>query len=165
MWDLFLSYRDEGQYIASLALGLAMWRSGSGPERAVAVVFVCFVIAPSLVGRLLGIHSFLFGSAAWMYVLFDGLAAAGFLIIAMGANRNYPMWVAGFQLVAMSAHVVRGMVDGVSPMAYVILAVGPSYCQLLLLFAGYSRHLWRQRIYGDYRDWRIGTGPAGLWLR
>lgn len=158
-------YRADLQHIASLLLGLAMWRLGGAPERAMALAFGALVIAPVLAARMMGLDAALLANLAWLYVLFDSAAAAAFLMIALAANRNYPMWVAGFQLVSMSAHVVRGMVDTVSTLAYVILAVGPSYCQLILLAAGLSRHLWRQRTYGDYRSWRVGSGLSGLWAR
>ena len=158
-------YRADVQHIASLVLGLAMWRHGGAPERAMALAFGGLIIVPALMARLIGLDGALLADFGWLYVLLDSVAAAAFLMIALAANRNYPMWVAGLQLVAMSAHFVRGMVDSVSTFAYVILAIGPSYCQLLLLAVGLSRHLWRQRTYGDYRHWRSGTGPAGLWLR
>jgi hypothetical protein len=87
---------------------------------------------------------------------------AGFAAIALNANRNYPLWAAGFQLVAVGSHLVRGLVDSVSPIAYAILAVGPSYCQLALLFAGLLRHRARLRRYGPYRDWRAGHGLVRL---
>ncbi len=158
-------YRADAQHIASLLLGLAMWRLGGAPERAMALAFGALIIVPVVTARVAGLDGGLLVHAVWLYVLFDSAAAAAFLMIALAANRNYPMWVAGFQLVAMSAHVVRGMVDTVSTLAYVILAVGPSYCQLFLMFAGLSRHVWRQRTYGEYRNWRTSAGPAGLWLR
>lgn len=156
-------YRADVQHVASLILGLAMWRYGAGPERAVGGVFIGTVILPAMLARLTGLDTVMFGNQAWLYVLSDSVAAIAFMAIALNANRNYPMWVAGFQLVAISAHVVRGMVDVVSPMAYAILAVGPSYCQLLLLLGGFASHCLRQRRFGRYRDWRLPPPGAG-WL-
>jgi hypothetical protein len=156
-------YRADVQHIASLALGLAIWRYGAAPERAVGAVFVGIVIFPSMLARVIGFDHWMFGDQGWLYVLSDSFAVVGFLVIALNANRNYPMWIAGFQLVAMSAHVVRGMVDVVSPMAYAILAIGPSYCQLLLLLSGFTRHCLRRRRFGSYRDWRPSL-PGSGWL-
>lgn len=155
-------YRADVQHVASLVLGLAMWRYGAGPERALGAVFAVLVIMPAQIGRQIGPEANMFGELGWLYVAFDSLAAGAFMVIALNANRNYPMWIAALQLVAMSAHVVRSFVDAVSPMAYAILAVGPSYCQLALLLGGFVRHRLRSRRFGRYRDWRPSLPGAGL---
>lgn len=159
--DLFNAYRADAQHIASVILALAIWRWGAAPERWLIGVFVGFLLAPLYVVKLLGIDDFTFGPYAWIYVGTDLIAAAGFVLIALNANRNYPLWVAGFQLVAVSAHAVRGMVESVSPLAYLILAIGPSYCQLLVIFGGFVRHLLRERRFGQYRAWRASLPGVG----
>jgi hypothetical protein len=62
--------------------------------------------------------------------------------------------------VAISAHAVKVMVDTVSPLAYLILASGPSYCQLALIFAGFVRHRMRLKTFGPYRAWRAPLSLA-----
>ncbi|WP_051221094.1 hypothetical protein [Erythrobacter cryptus] len=158
-------YRADAQYIASFALGLAVLRFGAGPERAAGLVFVGLLIVPAMLTRLTGQDiALLFGNLAWLYTLFDIVAAAAFIAIALKANRSYTLWLAGFQLVALSAHVVRGLVDAVSPLAYAILAIGPSYGQLLVLAGGLLFHCLRLRRYGPYRDWRPRTPATGrIW--
>lgn len=150
------AYRGDLQYIASILLALAMWRWGAGPERGMAIMFTGVMVAPSALFRLFADRSMLFGDFAVLYIAVDVLALAGFMAIALNANRNYPLWVAGFQLVAVGSHIVQGVVDAASPIAYVILAVGPSYCQLVILLAGLVRHRRRLKRYGPYRDWRDG---------
>ena len=124
-------------------------------------LFVGLMVVPVYLAELLGLGNLMFGPFAWLFITADLAAAAGFMLVAINANRNYPLWVAGFQLVSVSAHVVKGLVASVSPLAYVILAVGPSYCQLLLIFAGFVRHTMRERRFGQYRDWRIPLPGAG----
>jgi hypothetical protein len=153
--DLLNAYRTDAQHLASVLLALAIWRSGAGPERWLIGVFIATMVAPLYLFRWLGLGSPSFGAYAWLWIGIDLVAAAAFITIALMANRNYPLWIAGFQLVAISAHAVRGMVDTVSPLAYLILSTGPSYCQLLLIFVGYVRHTRRVRRFGAYRDWRI----------
>lgn len=159
--DLFNSYRADAQHIASVLLALAIWRWGGAPERWAIGVFVCAILIPYYAFEVLGLGDTAFGPFAWLWIAADLLAAIGFTLIAVNANRNYPLWVAGFQLVAVSAHAVKGMVDTVSPIAYLILAIGPSYCQLLLIFAGFARHLMRQRQFGPYREWRAPLPGMG----
>lgn len=154
MLDLFNTYRSDAQHIASVLLALAIWRWGGAPERWLIAVFLGAMVAPIHIFELIGLGNPVFGPNAWIWIATDLLAAAGFTLIAVHANRNYPLWIAGFQLVAVSAHGVKGMVDAVSPLAYLILATGPSYCQLLLIFAGFVRHMIRERQFGPYRQWR-----------
>ncbi len=159
--DLFNAYRADAQHIASVILALAIWRWGAAPERWLISVFVVLLLAPLYVLKLLGIDDFSFGPYAWIWVGTDLVAAAAFVLIAVNANRNYPLWVAGFQLVALSSHAVKAMVESVSPLAYLILAVGPSYCQLLLILGGFIRHVQRQRRFGQYRAWRAPLPGVG----
>lgn len=163
MLEWLISYRADAQHIGSLILGLAMWRLGGGPERAAGAAFIGLLIVPAMTARLTGFSLVMFGDLAWTYVLLDIAAAGAFVVIALNANRGYLLWIAGFQLVAVSAHVVRMVIDTVSPIAYVILAVGPSYSQLLLLWAGLISHRQRLRRHGPYRDWRPSL-PGGGWL-
>lgn len=163
MLEFLNLYRADAQHIAGLLLGLALWRHGAAPERAVGAVFVGCVILPAMIGRQMGFEDLLlFGSQWWIYMLFDLAAAAGFIAIALKANRTYPLFIAGFQLVSMSAHAMRGLVDAVAPLAYAILAIGPSYGQLLVLLGGLIFHCHRQRRYGPYRGWRVSP-PARGW--
>lgn len=156
------AHRGDMQYIASLLLGLAMWRWGSGPERGMAIMFTVVMMGPAMLFRIIANASMLFGNFSAIYVLIDVIALAGFMAIALNANRNYPLWVAGFQLVAVGSHMVRGITDVVSPIAYAILAIGPSYCQLAVLLVGLVRHRRRIRRFGAYRDWRNGHGLPRL---
>ncbi|MBU2588667.1 MAG: hypothetical protein KJ872_11195 [Alphaproteobacteria bacterium] len=162
MLDLFNTYRGDVQHIASVLLALAIWRWGAAPERWSIAIFVAAMVVPVRLFEWLGNGSLVFGSLAWIYVTIDLLAGAAFVAVALNANRNYPLWIAGFQLVAISAHAVKGLVDTVSPIAYLILASGPSYCQLALIFAGFARHVTRTRQFGPYRDWRSST-PGAQW--
>lgn len=155
-------YRADLQYIASILLGLAMWRWGAGPERGLAIMFSGVMVGPSILFRLMSGNALIFGNLASVYVAVDVIALAGFVLIGLNANRNYPLWVAGFQMVAVGSHVVRGLVDSVSPIAYAVLAVGPSYCQLVVLLVGLLRHRARLRRFGPYRDWRDGHGLTRL---
>ncbi len=153
--DLFNEYRVVAQHIASVMLALAIWRWGAGPERWLIGIFVVAMVVPIYMFRTLALGNIHFGPLAWVGVTIDAAALAAFVLVALNANRNYPLWVAGLQLVAVGAHGARGMVDSISPFAYLLLSVGPAYGQLLLIFGGFVRHVRRRQRFGDYRDWRI----------
>ncbi|MEE4317541.1 MAG: hypothetical protein V2I74_11230 [Erythrobacter sp.] len=157
--DFYNEYRVLAQHIASVALALAIWRWGGGPERWLIGIFVATMVAPTHVFGLFGIEIYPFGPHGWIFVAIDVIAMIAFVVIALNANRNYPLWVAGFQLVAIGAHAARGMVDAVSPFAYLVLSIGPSYCQLVIIFAGLVRHIRRENRFGPYREWRLTREP------
>lgn len=152
---LFNEHRGDVQHIASVFLALAIWRLGGSPERWLIGLFIAMMVAPSYLFALFGLGNVAFGPYAWLWVCIDVAAAAAFIIVAVNANRNYPLWIAALQLVAIGAHAVRGLVDAVSPFAYLVLSTGPSYCQLLLIFGGFLRHVRRERRFGPYRAWRF----------
>lgn len=163
MFEFLNAHRADLQYIASLGLGLAMLRWGGGPERAVAAIFTGVIMGPLIAFRLWATTgSMMFGELAPIYVALDVTALVGFVLIGLNANRNYPLWIAGFQIVAVGAHLVQGLIGSVSPVAYVLLAVGPSYCQLVLMLVGLLRHRARIRRFGAYRDWRRDHGLPKL---
>jgi hypothetical protein len=154
-------YRAPAQHLGALLLAAAAWRWGGAPERWLNGAFLATMVLPLYV-----LDAFFpfkaFDDPAYVYrMMLDVAAAAIFTGIALRANRNYPLWIAGFQLVALGAYLVKEIVPSVTPLALVILIVGPSYCQLLLLIAGFVRHLRRERRFGPYRDWRIVPPSIG----
>lgn len=155
MFEIILEYRVEAQRIASVLVALAAWRWGGAPERASAFTFLILFILPSTFFEFFEGGPLIFSGGGLLSIGIDTAALAVFMLIALYANRNYALWIAGFQLVAMAAHMVWGMVDAVSPLAFAILVIGPSYFQLLLMTVGLVRHIRRKKRHGEYRDWRV----------
>jgi hypothetical protein len=156
--ELFNVYRAPTQHLASLLLAAAIWRWGGNPERWLIGIFLAMMVLPIYIVWWFGVgDAFEVGPYAPVSTLLDMFAALLFVGVALKANRNYPLWIAGFQLVALGAHLVQALVDSVLPLAVAILVIGPSYCQLLLLLAGFVSHMLRQRRFGQYREWRVST--------
>lgn len=162
--ELFNTYRVAAQHLASLMLAGAIWRWGGGPERWLIGIFVATMVLPVHVFDWFSSGPAETGPLAPLVFLLDLIAATMFIGIAVNANRNYPLWIAAFQVVAVVAHLVKALVDSVSPLAFAVLVIGPSYCQLLLLIGGFVRHRLREQRAGPYREWRL-TAPGLHWLR
>lgn len=161
--EIFNTYRAPTQHLVSVMLAAACWRWGGSPERWLSGIFLAAMVLPVYLFRAFGVTKGLeIGPYASLVMLIDLFAAAMFVGVALQANRSYPLWIAGFQLVALGAHLVRGMVDSVSPLAVAVLVIGPSYFQLLLILCGFVRHLQRQRRFGPYREWRIAAPRGGM---
>lgn len=161
MFQLVVEYRDEAQHIASLLLALAMWKWGGVPDRMLALTFVSLFTLPNMIIGFVSGGALFFIEGGTLYAAIDILAAFIFVGIALNANRNYTLWIAGFQLVAAVSHAVRFMVDVVTPLAHAMMVIGPSYFQLILMAVGLIRHVRRKKRYGEYRDWRIS--PQQPW--
>lgn len=162
--EFFNAYRATTQHLVAFLLAGAIWRWGGGPERWLMGSFLATMVLPVYVVWWLRLGAAEVGPYAPFMLMVDLLATALFVAIALQANRNYPLWIAGFQIVALVAHMARAMVEDGSTLAFAILIIGPSYCQLLVLIGGSVRHWLRERRFGTYRDWRLS--PPGLrWLR
>lgn len=153
-------YRVIAQDIFAFVLILSAFFWGGGPERAVALTWlVVFEIG----GR---VKDVIFGSELRLtdvdlfWASADVVAGVSWLTIALFANRNYTLWIAALQLLATSAHLVRGMVEAVSPIAYVVMVVAPGWFQLFLLAGGLICHARRKNSFGEYRDWRKPQNAA-----
>lgn len=156
--QFFNAYRAPAQHLAAFLLAGAAWRWGGAPERWLSAAFIATMVLP-----IYALHAFypvrtIDDPSFYFRLMVDVVAAAILITIALRANRNYPLWIAGFQLVALGAYLVKVVAPDVSPLALVILIVGPSYCQLLLII-GFARHIRRERRFGPYRAWRIAP-PA-----
>lgn len=162
--EFFNTYRVSAQHLTAVLLAAAIWRWGGAPERWLIGTFIATMVAPMYVGYWLDLGAVESGPYAPVVFLLDLIAAALFVGIALNANRNYPLWIAGFQIVALVAHLVKALIDTVSPLSFAILVIGPSYCQLLVLLGGSVRHWLRERRFGPYREWRMSP-PSLRWLR
>ncbi len=156
MSEFISAHAADIQNIVFISLLLMMWRWGGGPERGLAIIFASTVVAPSLTFQMLSDGIGDLGKFSLFFGLADALALAGLLLIALNANRTYTLWITGFQVVAFSAHLVKGMVGQVSPNAHIVLAAAPGLCQVFLLFVGFVQHRVRISRFGAYRDWRSG---------
>ena len=156
MLELLASdYRSLLQDLLAIAICVAAMIWGGGPERAVAVTWlVIFEFGRFLYRDVLGFSTVqLLGVDA--FLIFSDLSAGiAWITIALYANRNYTLWIAGLQILAICAHLARFVSDQIAPLTYLVMIVAPGWLQLSLLAVGLVRHMQRKSVYGSYRDWR-----------
>lgn len=138
-------------FLAVLAL-IVLWR-GAAPERLVLGVFISMIALDRLYHLIAhsGVH---FQNVDIAHLTIDLLGAVALLVIALYANRQYPLWLSALQFVAVISHIIRAISPEVDKGAYSIFMVAPSYLQILVFTIGLSMHLRQQRKHGRYRSWR-----------
>ncbi len=104
-------------------------------------------------------------SVDYANALIDTTTCVAMVLIALKANRNYTLWMAGFQIIAFFAHVARAVADNVSPIAYLVLSVGPSYFQIIILGFGIWFHHRRVKRHGNYRSWQNSSARSPAEMR
>ena len=162
MFDLLLSEpRLYAQALLAWVICIAALVWGGGPERVVAGTWlVVFELGIRLLPRALGEGLQLITVDVWLLSA-DLCAGAVWICTALYANRNYTLWIAGLQLLAMTSHLAKGLVESISTISYAFMAVTPSWFQLAFLAIGVVRHVQRKRRYGSYCDWRVASTPVG----
>lgn len=135
----------------------ALWRGGM-PERLCAIfLFVAclltFAAAPALHWSA--------SSVEWGVFVVDVALLIGFLVLALHANRFWPMWATATHSLAVLAHVSKVLAPEISPLFYATLAMGSAWPLLALIALGTYRH--QQRVSAglpdpDWTDFRQVTG-------
>ena len=149
-------YRPLLQF-AAFAVGLLYSASkGSGPERAVAVTLLGMALLDRVYHELYP-HSL---AILWHFSL-EVLVTIMLVGIGLFANRTYTLWIGSFQIIALSAHLVRFVAgDEVLTLAFQVMYILPSYFQIALLFLGTHQHARRVHRYGPYRSWKSSSPPS-----
>ncbi len=156
MLELFASeYRAVLQDVLALFVITSALIWGSAPERAVALVWLIFCELAIWANGFIDTDGYQLNNVDIFLATMDILAGVCWIGIALYANRNYPLWIAGMQVLAMTAHLARGLAETISPVAYITMVVAPGWFQLFFLAIGLSRHVLRKKKYGSYRDWRV----------
>jgi len=146
------------QYGACALLFLISLRRGAMPERILTGLFVAMPITDALY-HLAMRGALYFGTINVGHFVIDVLAFAIAFAVALYANRIYPLWIAGVQLIALLSHFYRLVLGDFDLLAYQIMQTIPSYLQIAVLGCGVIAHILRRRKTGSYPSWRTSFAP------
>lgn len=163
MFDLLASnlrFLIQDGLAYSVCIAALIW--GAGPERAIALTWLIIFELFDALYRFVWGANYQLSDVDMFLAGLDVVAAIAWIAIALNANRNYPLLIAALQVLALTAHLARGLIESIAPAAYVLMVTAPSWLQLLVLAAGVARHMRRKQTHGDYRDWRLPVRLGGL---
>lgn len=123
---------------------------GGAPERIGATVLVA--------GSYLSLYAFSglpggFTSLEAGVFRVDIAVFIAFLILALFAERFWPMWVASLQAMGTAGHLVKVVDPTIVPWAYAIVLLIWSYPIILLMVLGTWRHQKRLARFGADKSW------------
>ncbi len=153
MFDLLMFWRGYVQHAVIVLLFLYAWVRGGPPERCAGAILLGMVLLDY-------VHLFIFSEGGTYQMVdlghaaIDVLALIAFGLLALRANRIYPLCMLGAQLISTLMHVNREILPDMHDMAYLLLMRAPSYLLIFALFGGLLAHRRRTKIYGNYRSWR-----------
>lgn len=133
----------------------AFW-AGGAPERIGAAVYALSVVLTVLVASAPAVrwHSVEVGM-----FLVDLSVFLAFVVLALRANRYWPIWVSGLLGLGVLGHLARWAGPDVIPWAYAVILSIWSYPILAIMALGTFNHQRRMRQFGSDRAWS-GADPV-----
>lgn len=132
--------------------GYAFFR-GEAPERLIGIIFV------TAVAFVISYHRFYPEQPSETVELplafLDAAMFVALSIVAMRANRIYPLCIVAAQLITVAMHFQRVTLIGLPPIAYWVMIRLPSYIQLATFAIGIAAHRYRLRHGINAPPWRV----------
>ncbi len=98
--------------------------------------------------------------ATWVIVI-DVVCLLAFLVLALRAERYWPLWITALQLIGAAAHAVRLVDPAIIGRAYAFALGFWSYPMLLLIALGTWRHQQRLALNGADPSWSTSSARSG----
>ena len=152
MWDLTVIRAFTQYALIALFTAYAFWR-GAGPERIAGAIMSGMVIVDVLY-HLIFPKGGIYDEVDLGHLFNDTWVLIAFALLAIRANRIYPIWMLAAQLIAMTSHLNREVSLEIAEIVYAIMIRVPSYIQLIAFGIGLVAHRRRVLRYGTYRSWR-----------
>ncbi|GFE72689.1 MULTISPECIES: hypothetical protein [Novosphingobium] len=148
------------QYGAYLLLFLVAWRRGGAPERILTGIMLGMIVVDRIYHLGRGTDLLVYHGVDVVHLAIDTSSLLGIGYVALQANRFYPLWIGGAQIIAFSSHFYRLGIVEIDKTAYQVMSIIPSYVQLLAMALGLAFHMRRQKRRGSYPSWRKSSVPS-----
>lgn len=132
--------------------------SGGAPERIGAAIFL---IGSVLTYVALETSPIRFRGVEIGVFVIDGASFVAFVLLALRANRYWPLWVSALVGLGLVGHLAMLVHPRVIPWAYAVVLSIWSYPMLLLMVAGTFAHHRRLIRNGADPSWMRSSGPPG----
>lgn len=150
---------SRSSFFLALAIGGCLYamRCGGGPERIIGATILATVVADPILHLALSVR---FVSVDPTHLIVDVARLGAFTLVALRANRFWPIWLAALQMLALGAHLTREMELSIHPVVYAVMKAMWSYgIVILLIFV--TRHHQRLIASGVTRkSWSTFSQPA-----
>lgn len=155
-WGTGLS--GTGLFIALIALltAQAAWRGGA-PERLASAAMLAATVATMLSNAAM-VHAF--RKVEWPLLWIDIGLLAALVLIALFADRFWPIWIAALQGLTVAGHAARAVDPQILPYAYWLMLGKISYPMIALLAIAIERHQWRKQQGYPEAAWSIPARHA-----
>lgn len=134
--------------LAITTVAAMIW--GGGPERWTAFMFLLAALATIFVQPAL---TQLFQNVELGVLLIDLLLLAALVVLALKADRHWPMWAVALHFTAILAHAVKGIDAETIRWVYQMLLRISSYGTQFVLLGGIIRHQQRLARNGTDKSW------------
>jgi hypothetical protein len=137
--------------------------SGGAPERMGASAYALAVAATHLIllTRAARTQNAEFQSVELGVLVVDVLLFISFTVLALRANRFWPIWVSALLGLGVLGHLARWLGPDVIPWAYAAILSIWSYPILVIIALGTWNHQTRLARYGVDRSWSSSSPRSG----
>ncbi|HET9637763.1 MAG TPA: hypothetical protein VFP12_00980 [Allosphingosinicella sp.] len=140
-----------------LCCGYAFWRGGP-PERIGAAIFIAGVLFTRVAVSGAATR---YSSIEAGVLIVDVAILSALLVLALRADRLWPLWVAALQAIGAAGHAVKLANPEVIRWAYAFALAFWSYPMLFLLAFGTWNHQRRLAKFGVDKSWSSSSGRSG----
>ncbi|WP_374406275.1 hypothetical protein [Pelagerythrobacter sp.] len=136
-------------YFAQLALlfvatMLAFWKGG-WPERSIAVIMVAWAAADFMLHNAFS-HAEIYEVVDLWHFTFDVTGFALFFVVALKADRIWPIWMCSLQFYSVAGHFIRMAAPEMYELVYAVFQRFPYWLEILLIIWGSLHQAWRAKV-------------------
>lgn len=136
--------------LLGLCSAYVAWKGGAPERVAIVIAALASVFSALFVTQYLSVR--LGNVEAGIFVV-DLVTLAAFTVLALRADRYWPLWVTGFHLAGVATHAAMLLSPDMLPRVYMFVQALWSYPILLMILVGAIRHRDRLKRVGSDNSW------------